>query len=64
MAAAYLHNGQNDIVKIIDGSGNTVVEYAYDSWGKQTSCTGTFLSTVGLNNPLRYRGYVYNSEIG
>ena len=28
----YLRNAQNDIVKLIDSSGSTVVEYCYDSW--------------------------------
>ena len=60
----YLRNGQGDIVKIIDGSGNTVVEYSYDSWGKQLSCTGTLATTLGTLNPFRYRGYVYDEETG
>ena len=58
----YLRNGQGDIVKIIDSSGNTVVEYMYDSWGKQLSCTGTLATTLGALNPFRYRGYVYDEE--
>ena len=58
----YLRNGQGDIVKIVDGSGNTVVEYTYDSWGKQLSCTGTLATTLGALNPFRYRGYVYDEE--
>ncbi len=58
----YLRNGQGDIVKIIDGSGNTVVEYSCDSWGRQLSCTGTLATTLGAVNPFRYRGYVYDEE--
>ena len=58
----YLRNGQGDIVKLIDGSGNIVVEYAYDSWGKPLSCTGTLAPTLGALNPFRYRGYVYDEE--
>ena len=58
----YLRNGQGDVVKIVDGSGNTVVEYTYDSWGKQLSCTGTLATTLGALNPFRYRGYVYDEE--
>ena len=60
----YLRNGQGDIVKIVDGSGNTVVEYTYDSWGKPLSCTGTLATTLGALNPFRYRGYVYDEETG
>ena len=58
----YLRNGQGDIVKLIDNNGNTVAEYAYDTWGKQLSCTGTLASTLGVLNPFRYRGYVYDEE--
>ena len=38
--------------------------YTYDSWGKQLSCTGTLANTLGAANPLRYRGYIYDSETG
>ena len=58
----YLRNAQGDIVKLIDGSGNTVVEYTYDSWGKILSVTGTLESTLGEDQPFRYRGYVYDSD--
>ncbi len=58
----YLRNAQNDIVKLIDGSGNTVVEYTYDSWGKLLSVTGSLSSTLGADQPFRYRGYVYDEE--
>ena len=60
----YLRNAQNDIVKIIDGNGNTVVEYKYDSWGKLLSTTGSLAATLGTNQPFRYRGYVYDAETG
>ena len=60
----YLGNAQNDIVKIIDGNGATVVEYKYDSWGKPIGVTGTLANTLGVNQPFRYRGYVYDTETG
>ena len=60
----YLRNAQNDIVKLIDSSGSTVVEYCYDSWGKPLSTSGSLASTLGKNNPFRYRGYVYDEETG
>ena len=60
----YLRNAQNDIVKLIDKTGATVVEYAYDSWGKLLSTSGSLASTLGKNNPFRYRGYVYDEETG
>ena len=60
----YLRNAQNDVVKLIDNSGTTVVEYTYDSWGKIISATGTLANTVGADQPFRYRGYVYDAETG
>ena len=58
----YEKNLQGDIVAILDSSGNTVVEYTYDIWGKSVSITGTLADTVGTINPLRYRGYYYDTE--
>ena len=41
-----------------------VVEYTYDAWGRLLSTTGSMANTLGLHNPLRYRGYVYDRETG
>ena len=60
----YLRNGQNDVVGLVDGSGDTVVEYRYDAWGKLLSTTGSLASTLGEDNPIRYRGYYYDNETG
>ena len=60
----YLRNGQTDIVGLMDASGNRVVEYTYDAWGKLISTTGTLASTLGADNPFRYRGYYYDTETG
>ena len=60
----YLRNAQSDIVKLIDKTGATVVVYTYDSWGKLLSTSGSLASTLGKNNPFRYRGYVYDEETG
>ena len=60
----YVRNGQNDVIRLIDGNNNTVVEYSYDSWGRQISCTGTLATTLGVQNPFRYRGYIYDTETG
>ena len=59
----YLRNAQSDIVKLIDKTGATVVEYTYDSWGKLLSTSGSLASTLGKNNPFRYRGYVYTGNL-
>ena len=60
----YLRNAQNDVVKLIDGSGNAVIQYTYDSWGKLLSTTGSLAETFGTEQPFRYRGYVYDEETG
>ena len=60
----YVLNQRGDVVAIINGNGDFVVEYYYDAWGRLLSATGTQSSTLGVNNPLRYRGYVYDTETG
>ena len=60
----YLRNLQEDIVGIVDAAGSLVVEYAYDAWGRLLSITGSLADTVGVLNPLRYRGYYYDTETG
>ena len=60
----YVHNLQGDIVGILDSTGNLVVEYKYDAWGKLLSTTGSLSDTLGKRNPFRYRGYVYDEESG
>ncbi len=58
----YVRNGQKDIIGLIDGSGNFVVNYTYDSWGKLLKVDGN--TELGYRNPLRYRGYIADDETG
>lgn len=58
----YEKNMQGDIVGILDANGNIVVKYTHDIWGKLVSTTGTLADTLGVINPLRYRGYYYDTE--
>lgn len=58
----YLLNIQGDIIGIYNSNGDVVVEYTYDSWGKLISITGSLADTIGVKNPLRYRGYYYDTE--
>ena len=58
----YLKNIQGDIIGILDGSGASVVEYSYDSWGKVIEISGD--QELGKLNPFRYRGYYYDEETG
>ena len=60
----YITNLQGDVVGIVDATGNLLVSYTYDAWGNPLSTTGTLANTIGTLNPLRYRGYVYDTETG
>lgn len=60
----YLYNAQGDVIALYDNTGTIVVEYVYDSWGKVLSVTGTGASTIGALNPIRYRGYFYDTDLG
>ena len=60
----YLKNAQGDVTGLVNASGTQVVSYGYDPWGAPMSTDGTMASTLGTANPLRYRGYVYDTETG
>ena len=60
----YLKNAQGDVTGLVNASGTQVVSYTYNPWGAPMSTGGTMASTLGAANPLRYRGYVYDSETG
>jgi RHS repeat-associated protein len=53
-----------DITGILDGAGNQIASYTYDSWGKLVSIGGVLADSVGVKNPYRYRGYRYDTETG
>ena len=56
----YVTNLQGDVMGLVDTSGNSVASYTYDPYGKVLTATGT----LAEKNPLRYRGYYYDSESG
>jgi len=60
----YATNLQGDVVALLNTSGTAVVTYTYDAWGKLLETGGSMASTLGALNPLRYRGYVYDTETG
>lgn len=60
----YVTNLQGDVTDILDSSGTSVVTYTYNAWGNILTATGTMASTLGIANPLRYRGYYYDTETG
>lgn len=64
----YMTNQMGDVISITDAQGNELVQYEYDEWGAVASIytpndseTETTLANI---NPLRYRGYYYDSETG
>ena len=61
---AYIYNLQGDVLGLIDSNGTEVVKYTYDAWGKVLSTTGSLAPTLGIVQPFRYRGYVYDVETG
>ncbi len=56
----YLTNQMDDVVGITDASGAIVGNYEYDAWGKVIESD----SDIADINPIRYRGYYYDSETG
>lgn len=56
----YVKNLQGDVLGIIDGGGNVKAAYRYNAWGELLSATGELAEL----NPIRYRGYYYDSETG
>ena len=55
----YVLNLQGDVVKLIQENGHVVAQYTYDAWGNVSSS-----GRLAEINPLRYRGYYYDSETG
>lgn len=69
----YVTNTNGDIVGITDANGNLIATYTYDEWGKLLSIIPTDNEnednaeaqlSIAEINPLRYRGYYYDSESG
>ena len=67
---AFLKNLQGDVVAILDTNSNIVARYTYDAWGRILSITdgngnaNTSSTFIGNVNPIRYRGYYYDTETG
>ena len=60
----YITNLQGDVTAIVDANGTTQVAYTYNAYGLLVRSLGDLNSGIGLYNPLRYRGYVFDSETG
>lgn len=56
----YVLNAQGDVIKLMHGASTTVAEYSYDAWGNILDSSGDLADV----NPLRYRGYYFDTETG
>ncbi|MBS1420077.1 MAG: RHS repeat-associated core domain-containing protein [Oscillospiraceae bacterium] len=56
----YVTNLQGDVLSLVDGEGFSAAEYYYNAWGLPMGSTGAMAEI----NPLRYRGYYYDTELG
>ena len=54
----YVLNLQGDVISIITHWGQSYGSYTYDAWGNVLSVSGDIANL----NPIRYRGYYYDSE--
>ena len=61
----YEKNLQGDIVAVYNTSGTKLVSYRYDAWGRilGTSYHNGGASTSVVHNPMRYRGYYYDTDL-
>lgn len=60
----YITNLQGDVIAIWNESSGYVADYSYDAWGNSTYNFKNPNHTLDDLNPLRYRGYVWDSETG
>ena len=66
----YVCNAQGDVLQLRDHTNAPVANYYYDSWGKLLGITDangnaiTAFNSVAVLNPIRYRGYFYDTETG
>ncbi|WP_052314843.1 RHS repeat-associated core domain-containing protein [Desulfosporosinus meridiei] len=55
----YVTNFRGDVIRIMDGNGNSVASYSYDPWGKVLSVTE---NAAVAGQPIRYASYAYDTE--
>ena len=51
-------NQQGDVEKVIAADGTILASYTYDAWGNVLTAEGT----LAQQNPIRYRGYYFDTE--
>ena len=66
----YLKNIQGDVLCVTDAEGTPIVDYTYDAWGVMTvspasqNVSSQEVVRVAFLNPVTYRGYFYDYELG
>ena len=66
----YLKNIQGDVLCVTDAEGMPIVNYTYDAWGAMTvspasqNVPSQEVVRVAFLNPVTYRGYFYDYELG
>ena len=59
----FVCNWRGDVIQIYNSSGVLVGSYTYDAWGKVTeNATSADTQNITETNPIRYRGYYYDTE--
>ncbi len=56
----FIKNLQGDVERIVTETGSLIAQYTYDAWGNVLTGSGTFRNI----NPIRYRGYYFDTETG
>ena len=57
----YRRNLMGDVTHIYTTNGTLVARYVYDAWGNHRIITD--INDIGTINPIRYRGYYYDTEL-
>ena len=60
----FQRNLQGDVTALYDTDGALVAKYLYDAWGNCTISGETTNTAVANANPIRYRGYYFDSDTG
>ncbi len=59
----FVCNWRGDVIQIYNASGTLVGSYTYDAWGRVTeNATSADTQNITETNPIRYRGYYYDTE--
>lgn len=57
-------NSQGDVLGIYSAAGDLKTSYKYDTWGNCTIVSDTSGINIATVNPIRYRGYYYDNDLG